>query len=62
MPSERSGNETKAIDSRENSVSRYPQWVKDLIDRQLDAAIDRYTRSASDCKGDDIKPVKPKPR
>ena len=42
-------------------VPPYPAWVKEVLERRIDAAVDRHKRAGDSRKPDCDRPVKPKP-
>jgi hypothetical protein len=55
-------NETSHADLQPNITPAYPDWVKEFINRRIDAAIERVKRQNISERVDPIPTVKPKPR
>jgi hypothetical protein len=55
-------NETSQADLQPSRTSPYPDWVKEFINRPIDAAIERAKRENGYARVDRVLSVKPKPR
>jgi hypothetical protein len=55
-------NEVTTVDLARNNTPAYPDWVQELINRRIDAAIERIKRENAGEQVDPVPPVKPKPR
>jgi hypothetical protein len=55
-------NETTQADLPENITPAYPDWVKEFINRRIDAAIERAKIENTRERVDPVPSVKPKPR
>ena len=55
-------NEISPADLPPNITPAYPDWVKDFINRQIDAAIQRTKRQNTSERAAPVPAVKPKPR
>jgi hypothetical protein len=53
--------ETNQVDLPPNFTPPYPAWVKEFINREIDAAIARAKRTGTARGIKDGQPVKPKP-
>jgi hypothetical protein len=55
-------NEVTRVDLLPNITPAYPAWVKEFINRRIDAAIERAKRENSGERVDPVPSVKAKPR
>jgi hypothetical protein len=62
MSVEQIPNETISAESEANSRPLYPEWVTELIQQRLDAAIVRFKKAALYDPISDEKPVKRRPK
>jgi hypothetical protein len=55
-------NEITRVDLPPNITPAYPDWVKEFVNRRIDAAIERVKKESTTTRADPDTPVKPKPR
>jgi hypothetical protein len=55
-------NDTSQANLQPGIATAYPDWVKEFINRRIDAAIERAKRENAGERVDPVPTVKPKPR